>query len=1196
MGVMIVAQATGQHGWTSFEAYEAGVLGLGRGCTVFRPRAEWGAAAAQDDDGLTVRLRAGGSEPLLLCGFDWHSQPLHTDDAMRRALRAHRGPRIGIFQEHLGADWITQDPALTKAFADAALSAAEVLTHIACNHEGDVQWLRARGVRLPILYLPFCADLGTFRQLRPLAERDPRAFFRGKRMEFMSASPYAARERMTALLRDTGLALVADLPPAALLDRKAMIRNYVDDLNRHRIQLNLPSVSDSLTCRPFEVLACGGVLVQTQPDGEISRSLLPPDSYQTIDRLHPGSVIDAITSLQQDERGASLMAERGHVLVTTRHSSERRMAQLLEWVAGSRTDAEVYRELAAPTVAGTVVGPKPLAASALQPRIVVDLVFYQYANTGIAQVWNRVLTEWASGAYAAHVTLLLRQGSRHQPPTAVMECFEVIQIAAHGTAEDPRIVQQACDSVGATLFMSTYYSHPIRTRSMLLVHDCIPERLNPQCHAEEAWREKRDAVAAASAYASVSETTAQDLRSCYAHFVADKPVYVAPNEFGARFAAASTEDQAAFVREHHLRGEFLLFVGERVGYKGYKNVDALCRALAWVARVRPDLAARWSLLFVGGAERGDAWSLEPELERHLADWHLQRATLNDKDIVSALSAARFVVYPSRVEGFGLPPGEAAMCGTPSIAWDTPINREIYGDKLAYLQDGDPAALGAQLIERLSHPEPWRAQAQALGDTLRQLRAQRGGASQSGTLLECALLQAQVTLELADPRCKPVLFDAHPTQRAEWLQRLLERHPACRSTHGLGFGEETLCSAALVSMYKGAAFVAGCVDDLVEQTAFEAGDMEVLLVDSASPDNEHHLIASRIARHRNLLYVRSVDRESLYRAWNRAACVSQARHLSNANLDDRHRKDFFERMSSDLDEHPEVELVYPAQYLSPHANEPFREHRPERSWAWPDYSLEQLRIGNHVGSQPMWRRSLHHRIGWFEERYRIAGDYDFWCRIAHRAGPLRLHPVHVGLYYFNGTGIEHGDPLRSEVEVAEICARYGIRKNYETSQADRERAAAAGVPVARAIEDLQYSGFRLERTINVWVDARDGLSRALKIADSVMAQTVANHHRLHVVFVDAGWSPVQLRDFSAAHLAPITREWSAARGFEPLDFENPRNCTLLLQEPLASDRQQLERSLPGLYSGSGAVMALHGRSAVAGYVGRTASELLQEIKP
>jgi glycosyltransferase involved in cell wall biosynthesis len=43
------------------------------------------------------------------------------------------------------------------------------------------------------------------------------------------------------------------------------------------------------------------------------------------------------------------------------------------------------------------------------------------------------------------------------------------------------------------------------------------------------------------------------------------------------------------------------------------------------------------------------------------------------------SAADAFVYPSEHEGFGLPPLEAMACGTPVLASNIPIFKEILGD-------------------------------------------------------------------------------------------------------------------------------------------------------------------------------------------------------------------------------------------------------------------------------------------------------------------------------------------------------------------------------------------------------------------------------------------------------------------------------------------------------------------------------------
>lgn len=1208
MDVIVISQATGQHGWSSFETYvnAAGDIGLKVG--VVQPRAEWGADQLAHDDNLCERLLEWPTAVVLLCGVDWHSQPLHSSTRHRDALRRHGAPRIGLFQEHLSAEWIRGDASLASLFDSAALSACEVLTHVACNHEADVAHLRALGVTLPILFLPFCADTSVFRNERPMDQRDRRAFFRGKRLEFMGASPYAARERMARRLQsEPSLAMVAELEPAAQLDRTSMIQAYVGDLNAYRIQLNLPSVSDSLTCRPFEVMACGGALVQTRIDGDLSSRLLPAATYATFSRDDPESLVSRLHELHSSPQHVIEMAAAGEDHVRRWHSGVTRVKQLLDWAHGIRSDNSVYAEMVQQTgnwrphdaqpkqPLSAALTAQPLAGSPRQPCLVIDLVFYQRADTGIAQVWNHLLRQWHKLGFSSYFTLIIRAESAFQPPQDIIQHYRCVETQSHGSADDSAVLQALCDELGATLFLSTYYTQPLKTPSLLLVHDCIPEKLTVHFRQEADWAEKARAVAAAQAYVCVSASTAADLKHFYKDETRGKPVFLAHNEFSDRFAPVQ-QSQVEHLREVlHLRDKHLLLVGERMGYRGYKNGEWMAEVLQALARVRPDIAESYTLLCVGGADWGDELTIEPQLERHLARWHVKRSSLSHDSLLAAYTGATLLLYPSLMEGFGLPPGEAALCGTPTFAIDTAINREIYGDALCYASTAEVEAAALQLAEYIDGAADWkRSRTLPLGDQLRRFAEARGGATQAGTMLECAILLAQRGLPLDDPSLKTVLFDAHPASRHEWLDRLIWGHPACMSDEQLAFGDESLASAAVVSIWKGKEYAQGCLSDLTQQTAFAAGSMEVLLIDSASPDGEFEVLATAIRRLPRILYARSVERESLYRAWNRGARYSRARYISNANLDDRHRADFFETLSRDLDREPSVQLIYPAQYLTTIANEHFRDHHPVRSWAWPDYTLEQLRIGNHVGSQPMWRRTLHQKIGWFEERYRIAGDYDFWCRIAHRVGPLKLHPVHIGLYYFNGAGIEHGDPVKSEAEVAEICARYGIQKNYEISADDRNRNMSDGtVQESRKLTDLQYNGVALERDINIIVLTTGDGGIALSVLDSALSQSISKDHRFSALILNPTWSEADAQRFEVDALAPLSCTFKAARTLSPDSFAEPKACTVLLFAAIPS-RTLLESHMSQLYASSQQRSPLTAEGRNIGIIGRSVGDVLPEV--
>ncbi len=73
---------------------------------------------------------------------------------------------------------------------------------------------------------------------------------------------------------------------------------------------------------------------------------------------------------------------------------------------------------------------------------------------------------------------------------------------------------------------------------------------------------------------------------------------------------------------------------------------------------------------------------------------------NDEQLGSLYTYARALVFPSRMEGFGLPALEAAVYGTPVICSDIPAFREILGPLGNYFSTNDVSALRTLI----AHPE------------------------------------------------------------------------------------------------------------------------------------------------------------------------------------------------------------------------------------------------------------------------------------------------------------------------------------------------------------------------------------------------------------------------------------------------------------------------------------------------------------
>jgi len=228
-------------------------------------------------------------------------------------------------------------------------------------------------------------------------------------------------------------------------------------------------------------------------------------------------------------------------------------------------------------------------------------------------------------------------------------------------------------------------------------------------------------------------------------------------------------------------------------------------------------------------------------------------------------------------------------------------------------------------------------------------------------------------------------------------------------------------SAIVSIYNSERFIRGCLEDLENQTIAEK--LDIIVINSGSQENEEAIVREYQQKHNNIVYIKTEQREGIYTAWNRAIKVARGTFLTNANTDDRHREDALEIMSETLLTNPDVALVYGDQICTDTPNGTFANHHAIEMAKRPEYSQERLLFGCCVGSQPMWRKSLHTELGYFDDTLTCAGDWDFWLRISSKY-KFKHIPEFLGLYYHNEDGIEHGKKIHSLYERYKVGKRYG----------------------------------------------------------------------------------------------------------------------------------------------------------------------------
>ena len=140
---------------------------------------------------------------------------------------------------------------------------------------------------------------------------------------------------------------------------------------------------------------------------------------------------------------------------------------------------------------------------------------------------------------------------------------------------------------------------------------------------------------------------------------------------------------------------YLLFVGTVAPRKG---LAGLLRALRVLHDADPDTPP---LVLVGPP----GWGPALETAALPAGAVVAAGYLDTADLRRLVAGAAALVYPTLYEGFGLPPLEAFAAGTPVVASDLPVVREVTGTLAALAPVGDDVALAEAVAKALTDRDP-----------------------------------------------------------------------------------------------------------------------------------------------------------------------------------------------------------------------------------------------------------------------------------------------------------------------------------------------------------------------------------------------------------------------------------------------------------------------------------------------------------
>lgn len=259
-------------------------------------------------------------------------------------------------------------------------------------------------------------------------------------------------------------------------------------------------------------------------------------------------------------------------------------------------------------------------------------------------------------------------------------------------------------------------------------------------------------------------------------------------------------------------------------------------------------------------------------------------------------------------------------------------------------------------------------------------------------------------------------------------------------------------SAIVSTYNSEKFINGCLQDLIGQTLYHKNELEIVVIDSASPQREGDIVKRYTNEYPHIVYERTSERESLYASWNRGIKKARGKYITNANTDDRHHPAALERLAELLDDNSESMLAYSYCKVTKTPNQMWADCPADHVYRYPEYYPPLCLLHYMFGPQPLWRKKVHGRIGMFDPTLIAVGDLDFNIRFCLAGLKAIRVPEVLGLFLVTENSITSSFSHQSQ-EKAHIMEKWRSPENVLSLYAAAGWDISSNEAKANALRDM-----------------------------------------------------------------------------------------------------------------------------------------------
>lgn len=251
----------------------------------------------------------------------------------------------------------------------------------------------------------------------------------------------------------------------------------------------------------------------------------------------------------------------------------------------------------------------------------------------------------------------------------------------------------------------------------------------------------------------------------------------------------------------------------------------------------------------------------------------------------------------------------------------------------------------------------------------------------------------------------------PVQRFSFHSRMAYRNPKTTSA------EDCLVSVITVVL-NGERYIEDTIKSIVAQ---EYDNVEYIVIDGGSTDNTVSII------HKYDEYISTFVSEpdqGMYDAVNKGLRLAHGEIVAYLNADDQYLSNTIKEVVLAFNANPSLDYLYGSCI--------YIDNKKRELYEYKSIPHIRLLINNMkemywAQSSFFWRKKVHEKIGYFDDKLRYCGDYDFFARLIGGAFQGRRINLPLSLFMLHGDALSNRAQLAMESEYQYLCSKY--RKKY-----------------------------------------------------------------------------------------------------------------------------------------------------------------------